>query len=507
MSIPISNIVTVTPGVLDAAGSAVDLNGLILTKNPAAPYCSIIQFSSVADVKDYFGATSAEGDMAAVYFAGYASAYARPARLYFTRYTEGEPTAASLRGGPVTLSLDEIRKLNGNLVMTIDGVPTDSGVLKLDNVQSLSEVAAIISEGLGAPVTYDGGARAFIVSAPTSGSGSSVSFATGPLAEPFALTKATGAIISLGSDGDTPSDFMDSVTALSQNWALFTTAWACTQGELRGFAQWVSTTNYRFAFVAHDLSEIPMQPVGEYRAYTAPVTFAGLPEDDSHLYKDAVGFGDTSGVIPLYGSHLHAAFVLSYAASLDFTRTNGRTTLAFRNQAGLKASVTNQSQADILEDNGYNFYGEYATAKEDFLFIYPGQITGPFRWVDSYVNQIWLNAQLQLACTTLLRNYPAIPYNAGGYGLIEAALIDPAEQALNFGAIRQGVTLSSAQAAQIREVIGRDITASLTAKGYAIVIKDAPASVRVERESPDITFYYMDGGAVQRIQIASIVVM
>ncbi|WP_367575649.1 DUF3383 family protein, partial [Serratia liquefaciens] len=60
------------------------------------------------------------------------------------------------------------------------------------------------------------------------------------------------------------------------------------------------------------------------------------------------------------------AFVCGAAASIDFEATNGRITFAFRGQGGLVAGVTTATVASNLIANGYNFYGAYATANQQF---------------------------------------------------------------------------------------------------------------------------------------------
>ena len=98
----------------------------------------------------------------------------------------------------------------------------------------------------------------------------------------------------------------------------------------------------------------------------------------------------------------------------------------------------------------------------------------------------------------------SIPYNADGYALMEAAAADPINAALDFGAIRTGVTLSESQIAQVRNAIGIDVSGSITAKGYYYFVKPATAQVRAACTSPSVTFYYTDGGSIQQIELASI---
>ncbi len=71
MAIPLRKDVQINPGVLPAGGSALDLNGLILTDSAYAPVGSVITFTNKEDVAAYFGSASAEFSMAEVYFQGY----------------------------------------------------------------------------------------------------------------------------------------------------------------------------------------------------------------------------------------------------------------------------------------------------------------------------------------------------------------------------------------------------------------------------------------------------
>ena len=64
MSIPASAIVQVNPGVINAGGQALALNGLILTANTAIPIGSVQPFASSTAVSAFFGASSTEGNPA-----------------------------------------------------------------------------------------------------------------------------------------------------------------------------------------------------------------------------------------------------------------------------------------------------------------------------------------------------------------------------------------------------------------------------------------------------------
>jgi hypothetical protein len=229
---------------------------------------------------------------------------------------------------------------------------------------------------------------------------------------------------------------------------------------------------------------------------TAATTSAGYIANITNNY---------SGTVPIYEpvDIYLAPFVMGSIASIDFTETNGRTTLSFRTQTGIAANVVNQTAYANLVANGYNSYDAFATANDQFTFFSPGSITGPFDWIDSYINQIWLNNQFQLALMELLVQAKSIPYNRAGYTRIEAACMDPVNAAVNFGAIRPGVTLSQAQISEVNTAAGLKINDVLSQRGWYLQVLDAQPIVRAARGSPPCSFWYMDGQSIQKINLLS----
>lgn len=563
MAIPASQIVAVTPSVLAAGGEALDMVGLIYTDSTTVPIGSVLSFATAAAVGDYFGPVSDEAAYAGVYFAGYEGSTVTPGALLFAQY----PTAAVkayLRGGSLAdMTLAELNALSaGTIIVTVNGAVKTSSSIDLSGAASFSAAAALIEAGLASfdatctgaiaattltvsalatgaimpgqdvqgsgvtagtkivaqlsgttggvgtysvdisqsasstalslgetLVTYDSQLAAFTLTGGTPGVTGTITAATGTLAAGVKLTTATGAVTSQGAAISTPADAHAATLAVTQNFASFTTIFEPdTDGKVAWAAANQSTPN-RFIYAMWDTSSGPTQANDTTSAYYE-ITQAAY-----------------SGVVPLYepSEQYLAPFLMGYVASLDFSRENGRTTAAFRHLAGLTPGVTDGTIATNLIANGYNFYGDYATAADDFNILYPGTVSGDFLYVDSYANQIWLNNELQLALMILLTQSPSIPYNAAGYGLIEAACTDPVLAGLNFGAIRTGVPLSSAQRAAVNAANGgRDVASTLTQRGWYLRVQAASAEVRAARGSPPTTLWYVDGQSVQSINLASI---
>lgn len=491
MSIPASAIVQVNPGVIGAGGSALDLNGLVLTHDTAVPFGFVQGFSNAKDVADFFGDTAPEAQIANVYFLGFDNSTRKPGALSFVQYPEA-PVPAYLRSGSLkAMTLEQLKGLSGDLTITINGEDQTASDISFVDATSFSDAAQTIEESftdLPGMVEYDSQRAAFVITSDTEGATSTISLVSGTIADSLKLTAQTGALTSQGAVAGVPATNMNAILDVTQNWASFMTMFEPdTDGKIE-FAEWVNSKDNRFIYAAWDTSS-------DATVQNSTTCFGAILKDRN-----------LSGTAAIYQDILKAAFVLGSIASIDFMRFNGRITMAFKSQTGLQADVTNQSVGDTLIDNGYSFYGSYATANDQFVFFYPGQISGPFDWIDAYVNQVWLNNALQQAMMSLLVQIPSIPYNVDGYAMIEASCMDPINNAINFGAIRAGVPLSELQKTAVNNAAGLDISDTLNTRGWYLQIKDATAQVRAARGTPPMSFWYMDGGSVQKLVLASIVI-
>lgn len=574
-SIPASELVAVNPSVLGVGGSALEVIGLMLTTNAQVPLGTVASFPDATEVGNYFGLSSTEAALAAVYFQGFDGSAKKPGSVLFAQYNQSA-AAAYLRGGAFGLTVAQMQALSGSLTVAIDGYSHVIASISLAADASFSAAAAAIQAAFTNPVqanitgsiagttltvtatsaiaiaagqtvggtgvtagtiilsqlsgstggtgtylvntsqtalsgaktcsatpalvTYDSVSGAFVVTSGVTGAPSTAAFATGTLAVSLNLTSATGAVLSQGGAAASPAAFMNALIQVSTNWVTFMTCFDPDGGVgssvKQAFAGWNDTQNNRFAYVCSDTDITPTQAV---------------PATSSLGY--ILGNNDDSGTCLVYDptDFELAAFVCGAAASIDFSQTDGRITFAFKSQAGLTASVTNATVANNLggdpqgsgRGNGYNFYGTYGSADPNFTWFQRGFVTGAFSWFDSYINQVWLNSQMQAALLNLLNNARSIPYNAAGNALIESALADVIAAALNFGAFAPGA-ISASQIAAVNQAAGADVATTLQTQGYYIQVKPASSAARAARTSPPATFWYLDRGSVQAITLASV---
>jgi hypothetical protein len=493
-TIPFSQVVQVVPSVLSANGIAVDLNGLVLTQNALAPYGTVLNFSDAAGVQSYFGAGSDEATIASIYFNGYQNGTQLPGSLLMTRYPEVAISGWLRSGSMAFVTLGQLQTFTGTLAITIAGVVQTSGTINLSAATSFSSAASIIQSGFTSPgftVAYNSTQSAFVFTTIATGATQTVNFAaTGTLATNLRLTQATGAIVSQGADIAAPATFMANILTQNQNWATFMTVWEATITEKEAFAQWSNSASPRWLYVCQDSDP------------------NALVANNTTTFGNYLQTNQLIGTCPIYGNLTHAAFVCGFAASLNFNRLNGRATLDFKSQSGLVPSVTNSTQYTAVVSNGYNCYGAFGSNNpaNNANWFTPGSVSGKWLWADTYLNQIWLNANLQLSMVNLLTQVGAVPYNSQGNGLIYSAALDPINAAKNFGAIRAGINVSAAQAAEIQYATGVNAAPTIASQGFYLQISEATAQTRAARQSPPITLYYQDGEAVQQITMASIAI-
>jgi hypothetical protein len=385
--------------------------------------------------------------------------------------------------------------VDSNTVITgLDSATGGTGTYFVSVADQTVGSEAMTGSAVGPTVTYDSVSSAFVVTSSNIGTGSTIAFATGTLKDALMMTQADGAVISQGAHAVPPDVFMTEVTQNTQNWASFMTVWDPDSPNApdpdayrKGFADWTNGQNNRYLYAAWDSNAAPS---------------VGPDASSFGVYLQTTNDSGTGLVwAPDFSK---AAFICGTTAAIDFTELNGRITYKFRSLTGLVPDVTDQTTKDNLDSNGYNFYGAWATANQTFQFFAEGKVSGPFTWLDSYVNQIWLNNELQLSLMLLLITEKSITYNTDGYALIEAACNDPITAALNFGAIRAGVTLSASQIAEVNSAAGVKIDTVLNQRGWYLQVLDASAQVRQARGTPPCTLWYMDGESIQKIDLASV---
>lgn len=509
MTVPASEFVSVKPGVLAAGGAGLVLNGLFLTQNLAMPTGTVLSFASQSAVAAYFGPASAEAAAAVIYFTGYQNSTLTPSSMLFAAYNAAARAAFMNSGSWAGVPLSTLQALTpGTLTINFAGTPLTSSSINLSGATSFSNAASLIQAAFTSPpftVTWNAVTSQFVITSTPTGATETVVFATGAMAAELLLTQATGAVLSQGAAADTPASAMTNAFQNSQNWVSMVTLFEPNLAAKEAFATWFDGENDAFLYLAWDSdaqasvngATEPFGVVAKAAQYNGVACIGG---DPAVLTQPFIPVGST-----LAGLVMNTAiFVAGAIASINFNQPNGRTNLTFLSQAGLLPTVANQQTYRNLIANGYSAYVAVSTRNQNFTFFGNSNMPGDFSWIDTYVDDAWLLDQFQVTDMELLTSIGSLAYNANGYGALRTALVGgPIAAALNFGAIRTGVVLSSTQVLALNQAVGQDVSNIIFSLGYYLQILDPGATVRQERGSPIVNFYYTDGGSIQKLTMNS----
>jgi len=499
MPVNMNRIVNVIPTLIESTGSGYNESGLLLTQDTSLPYGKVYTFASADAVEAFFGPTSPLVNASEIYFNGPDNKTKVPKELLISSYITGNSNAW-LRGAALTETVAQFATItNGYVTLVVNGEESFIDGIDLSGSESYTTVAsklqtAIAAVHSGYTVTYDLIRKAFkITGNATVALGYAVltteSGASGTeLATILGLTAAAGATISDPFTGTkTIADIMDNICLKTENWYSFTTDWQPEIDDRLEFSAWNSGkySGARFIYAEYDMDG---------------AAISGSSEADFASRAVAAGYASS---LPIYGIIDHAVFALSCGACVNREELNGRYSLAGKHQTGLAITVDNSIDYDVLAAKGYSCYADFATAGNTFRWFQKGAITGKYKWFDALQGHVWLNDNIQVNCADLIDTVKAFPYSQQGYGMIDSAISQAANAAVYNGVATKGVTLSESQKAQLMADIGFDISDALYSAGYYTYITDPSASVRADRGSPIIKFYYMDGGVIQTIDVIS----
>ena len=489
MSIPFSNLVSVLPRTIGGGLTGQDFNMLLLSENENLPVGQVTTFYNAASMSKLGGN---EYLLGTTYFNADINKQKVPSAILLYRHIS-TATGAWLRGAEYTGTLQALKAItSGSLTITVDGTEIAETGIDLSSATSLSDVADAIATALSVDVTYNSTYKAFVVASTTTGDSSTITYPSVPasgtdLSAVLGLYQNDGAVISQGSAVKSLTSELNEVIEKSLKFVTILPVFQETGDEALEISKWVNSFGTRFLYLYNETSATPTTAV-----------------DVACFMKTVAEYFGTAGQ---YKDKETCAFAGGVIASIDWSRYNGRKTLAYKTSSSLTPVVTTETVATNLLANGYNFYGSYGNASNDLNFFQNGQCSGSAKWIDTYCGQIYIADALQNAWVNILANSNTIPYNEDGYSLLRTAAQDPIISAINNGVIRKGVSLSQSQKTQVMSEAGKDISEELSTMGYYLQILDPTAEVRASRGTPIINLWYMDGGSVQKIVCSSTTIL
>lgn len=491
-SIPADRIVSVIPSAVGTGGTALSMSTLLLLPQTSDRVIGVREFGSVGEAADVFGLQSDEYAFINRYFLGYENMTKLPERIWVATSKELDQSAILQSPSMKSVSIDDIKQ-TGDLTLTLNGTAHTVAV-DLTGVTSFSAAATAVNTAftggtVPATCSFNSTSQTFIIETNSTGAAATISFASGLIGETLRLREEDGASLENGTDSMNIDGLMDYCTKRTSNFGVITFLEELTLVQKKEAANWATLRKSRFLMVIQDTA-------GAALVANNPASFGAWLDET-----------EQDGTLPYFGDIDKIAALCGGIAAINFKRQNGRRNIMFMRQAGLSADVTDESDYTALISNGYTFYAAFATANDRFQFQTNGKVAGKFSWADNYINQIYLNSQLQLALMNMLISYGSIPYNETGKAYHRAAVQDPINEMVNFGGIRpltDPKALSEQQKAIINSQAGQDIISDLLAKGWVVLIETADAQTRGNRGAMPFTLWYTDGGSVQSINLASV---
>lgn len=379
------------------------------------------------------------------------------------------------------------RKQNVNYIEVARHALVASEGKKIEIRLAANETTPIICEWL---VT----SQRFYITIPSVGDISTISFVTSDdgniTAKALKLTADTSAQKSNGTSVKTGEEVMNAITDGNQNFILFTTLVDLDDAQKESFCRFASNSNARFGYVYTDASQA-----------------AVISNNPECFQQKVVVANNYESIFPMYGNLQYSMLPLAYCASLNFNAANGRVSFKFRRFTSVAANVDRLSDAMALDSNGYNYYGAYGLNATLADYSSQGKITGKYIWLDSFIDEVWINANLVSSFLALFLANQSYPFNVRGYATVETAVSSVASRGLAYGAIQTGVTLDPEQLAIVNGETGLDLQSVLFNQGWYFYIPPQRGETRIERILAGAIFYWVDGQLIQSIRMASTTIL
>jgi len=240
------------------------------------------------------------------------------------------------------------------------------------------------------------------------------------------------------------------------------------------------------------------------------IDLASWASENKRLYVMQVTSKDTLALLatktfgyvsPNYGDKALCAFVLGVGASINYNKTNGRITFAYKLLDGLTPSVNNNTLANELDLLSCNYYGSYSSLSNQYQFYQSGVMSGDWSYMDNYYNSLWLDDAITTSLVDVLKSSSYIPYTTAGYETVKIAINQVMKQAIVNSVAEADTTISDAVARQLYVETGQDIASILVQVGYYISVSEPTTAIKAKRGSPDVVIYYTNGGAIQKITV------
>jgi hypothetical protein len=416
MGIAFTKYVSITSTVQGAgAVKTRELIGRIFTTNPLVPTGTLIEFTTAADVGNYFGTTSEEYLRALFYFGWISKNNTRPRKLGFSFWASAA-TAPKIYGAKNTYTLAMFTGINaGGMTITLGGVAGVLAAIDFSGAGTLAAVAAIMQTKIraaggtplwtAATVAYDATNNRFVFTGGATGACTvAVTDGAQGVAAALGWTSAS-AIKSDGVAAQTLTAMLDASASGSNNFGsfVFTDAAALNLVQVQEVAAWNEGQNVDYQYC------VAVSSANAAAWSAALIAVAGV---------ELVLAGPTG--------EYHGMMPMVILAATDYTKRNSVQNYMFQLFPTLTPTVNDTATSDTMDNLRVNYLGATQVAGASLAFYQRGVIMGSSSApVDAnvYANEQWLKDAAASAIMNLLVTAARVPVNDKGRAQVTGVLM------------------------------------------------------------------------------------
>ncbi len=436
-------------------------------------------YTSLASIAADFGTNAPEYTAASLFF-GQSPV---PQQCYVGRWAS-TATHGVLQGAALSAAQQLLSNFtginNGGIAITVDGVAHNLTGINLTAASNLNAVAASLQTALGgaATVTFSASVGNFVVQSATTGTASTVAFATAgagtDLSVLLGLQSTQGGYQAAGIAAETLANGVAALANQSNSWYglqiastvqpadsdyLAVAAFIEASTVTRIFAVTTQEAGALVATTTTDLASL-MQAAGYHRTF--------VQYSSSSPYASASAFGR--------------------AFTVDFTGANTTITLKFKQEPGVTPEFLTETQAATLIAKSCNVFVEYNNAT---AILQNGTMANG-QYFDTVHGTDWLQNALQTGIYNLLfTSTTKIPQTDQGVNQLIATASATMDQSVTNGLVAPGVWGGPS--------FGAIVTGQTLSKGYYVYappVSTQSVAARAARQSPVIQIAAKLAGAI-----------
>ncbi|KVV20297.1 hypothetical protein WK78_28850 [Burkholderia cepacia] len=481
--LPVSRLINVTINLAALAAQGADVNTQLIIG--ASSFIDtnerLRSYGSIAEVAADAGTSSPEYYAAALAF----NQVPQPQRVCIGRWAK-TATSGSLRGGVLSTAQQDMTVWKavtaGAFNITIDGTAKTVTALDFSAQTNLNGVATVINAKLtGATVAWNG--TQFVVTSGTSGTSSTVGYATAPGSgtDVSAMLGLTSSLAGTPAAGIAPEQPVDAAAVFLDRFA--------NQFLGLDFAD-ASITDAQHIAVAN-LIEADQRHLYGITTQNPQVLDSTVSTDIASKLK-ALNLKYT--ILQYSSSSPYAASSLvGRLLTVNFNGNNTTITLMFKQEPSVAAEQLTSTQANALQAKNCNVFVNYSN---DTSIIQYG-VTPSGLFADSVYNAIWFRNRIETDVYNLLYQSPTkIPQTDGGNAQIAATISASCEAAVNNGYLAPGVWNSAG--------FGALNQGDTLAQGYYVYAPPIATQSQADREArKSVTFQVAakEAGAIHSVDI------